>query len=52
MAKADNTAKTRLERALHQLELAKTSRELDYGATPFVIAAIYMIQAALEKQDR
>lgn len=47
----DKSAATRLARAAKQLELARTSRELDYSAIPFVIAAEHMIKTALEKQQ-
>jgi hypothetical protein len=47
---ADKSAKTRLQRALKQLELARTSRELDYAAVPFVVAAEHLIKQALDRQ--
>lgn len=40
----------RLTSALKYLSLARTSRELDYGAVPFVLAAEVLIQLALDKQ--
>lgn len=40
----------RLTQALKYLSLARTSRELDYGATPYVLAAEQLIQLALDKQ--
>ena len=43
-------AKKRLERALKQLELARVSRELDYGAVPYVVSAEELIRMAILRQ--
>lgn len=40
----------RLTSALKYLTMARTSRELDYGAVPYVLAAEHLILLALEKQ--
>lgn len=40
----------RLTQALKYLTMARTSRELDYGAVPYVLAAETLIAIALERQ--
>jgi len=48
---SEGLATARLQRALKQLELARTSRELNYSAVPFVVAAEQLVKQALEKQE-
>lgn len=47
MNKPDKSPRTRLERALKYLELARTSRELPYDSIPYVVAAEHLINRAL-----
>lgn len=52
MPKADTSVATRLAKALKYLELARTSRELAYDSIPFVVAAEYMIQEAVDRNTK
>lgn len=45
---SDKSSSTRLTKALKYLDLATVSRELPYEATPYVLAAKMLIQAALD----
>lgn len=49
-SKPDISVATRLQKSLDYLSLARTSRSLDYAAIPYVVAAEYLIQLAIEKQ--
>lgn len=49
---ADKSVSTRLTKALKYLELARTSRELAFGAVPYTRAAEFLIKAALDEQEK
>lgn len=40
----------RLERSLHQLQLAIQTRELSYGAAPLVLASEHLLKEAIRIQ--
>lgn len=47
-----NTALKRLQEAKHKLELARTSREVAYGAVPYLISAELLLANAITEQEK
>lgn len=49
-ASASSTALKRLEQAKRYLEMARQSREVAYGAVPYMLSAELLLNKAIEEQ--